>query len=306
MTGQIVEITQPGHWLRKMRGFLEVRHRAEPLGRVPLDDITAVIISVPGCSVSTVLVDELSKRNIPIVICGANYLPSCWTLPVQGHNRQFQVMRSQIALTEPRRKRAWQHIVRAKIMNQAEVLGRAGQNMTQLLKMVDKVRSGDPDNLEAQAARFYWQRLFGSGFRRSRQEKGLNAALNYSYTIVRACVARGVSSAGMHPSFSLHHKNPQNPLNLVDDLMEPFRPVADYLLWYHQSRDPEMYRSELRPEIKTTLARVTSVELLMDEEISPLSIATVKMCRSFASYCMGDKDEFVMPHLPDNLVDLAV
>ena len=159
MVGQIVEITDPGHWLNKHRGFLQVRQESETLGQVPLDDIAAIIISVPGCSVSTNLLDHLAQRNVPIVMCGQNYLPSTWTLPVQGHNRQFQTMRAQAMLSEPKRKRAWQTIVKAKITNQADVLARAGKPDARLRRLADKVRSGDPENCEAQAARAYWQRI---------------------------------------------------------------------------------------------------------------------------------------------------
>ncbi|MGI9251616.1 MAG: type II CRISPR-associated endonuclease Cas1 [Pseudohongiellaceae bacterium] len=298
MTGQVIEITNPGYWIHKTRGFLEVLHRDQQLGRVPLDDIAAVIVSVPGCSISTVLLDELSQRNIPLVVCGANYLPCSWTLPVSGHNRQFQVMRAQIALSEPQRKRAWQRIVRSKITNQAEMLLRANQSNRQLLRMVNKVRSGDPDNYEAQAARFYWQTLFGSEFRRNPKSGGLNTALNYCYTVVRACVARAVCSAGLHPSFSLHHRNPQNPLNLVDDLMEPYRPVADYMIWLNTRDGAEETYEVLTPEKKTSLAAVVSITLPIGEDTSPLSLAAAKMCRTFADYCLGNGSDFHTPSMP--------
>ena len=270
MAGQIVEITQPGYWLHKVRGFLEVRNDGEKIGQVPLDDIAAVIISVPGCSVSSVLIDQLSQRNIPFVICGKNYLPSSIIFPLNGYGRQFHVMRAQTKMSEPRRKRVWQKIVRAKIRNQAVILERAGKNHKLLLRLSDKVRSGDPDNCEAQAARQYWQQLFGSKFRRNRNAAGVNAALNYIYAVVRACVARGVSSAGLHPSFSLHHKNPQNPLNLVDDLMEPYRPIADYLLLQRGGTIGE----ELTPETKGKLAAITTLTIPLDQESPPLSLAT--------------------------------
>lgn len=267
------------------------------VGRVPLDDIAAVIISTPGCSVSTVLIDQLCQRNVPLVICGENYLPSSFTLPLQGYGRQFRVMRAQAALSEPRRKRVWQKIVRAKIKNQAEVLERSGQSPKPLLRIAGKVRSGDPDNCEAQAARLYWQHLFGADFRRDRAAPGLNAALNYTYAIVRACVARGVSGAGLHPSFSLHHKNPQNPLNLVDDLMEPFRPVTDCVI--HQCG--EAVKGEIDPEIKSRLAAVTALTIPLADESPPLSLAAAKMCRSFAAYYLGGKDDVVLPTLPSPL-----
>ncbi len=294
MPAQIVEITTPGLYLAKERGFLQVRDKGNLVGQVSLDDILAVIVGVQGCSISTVLMDHLSQRNIMLVVCGKNFLPNSFILPVAGHGRQFQVMRAQSRLSEPRRKRAWQKIVRAKILNQADLLIRAGKNSRQLVRLADMVKSGDPDNCEAQAARIYWQRLFGNDFRRDHEAMGLNSVLNYIYAIIRACVARGVSAAGLHPSFSLCHKNPQNPLNLVDDLIEPFRPIADYRVWQGNGNRLQ----ELSPEIKASLAAITTLRIPLREEISPLSLAAVKVCRSFASYCLNETDDFLLPALP--------
>ena len=302
MRSQIIEITQPGYLLSKSRGFVEISHKEKQVGQVVLEDVEAIIISVPGCLLSSVLIDECCQQNIPLVICGHNYLPSSITWPAQGHGRQFQTMRAQINLSEPRRKRAWQKIIQAKIQNQAEVLERVGKGDMRLRRLVTKVRSGDPDNCEAQAARIYWQRLFGEGFRRDPNAAGLNAALNYIYAIVRGCVARGVSSAGLHPTFSLHHKNPQNPLNLVDDLIEPLRPVADYVLW---SRKPQQF-SELNPQNKAKLAAIISLNLPMGDEVSPLSLAVAKMCRSYASYCLGKQADLILPELPYPLDRAAI
>lgn len=301
MVGQIVEITDPGHWLKKSRGFLQVHKGGEKVGQVPLDDILTVLISVPGCAISSVLLDQLAQRNIPLVICGQNYLPSSWTLPIQGAMRQFQVMQAQAAMSEPRRKRIWQSLVKAKIANQAELLHRAGQPNQILLRMVGKVRSGDPDNLEAQAARAYWQRLLGSEFRRDRDSYGLNAALNYGYTVLRACIARAVVGAGLHPTFSVHHKNPQNPMNLVDDLVEPFRPVADHLVWRYSNE----YSKNLDPDGKARLASLPTLPLPTEEGFSPLSIVAVKLCRAFARYCQGQPMDQVMPVLPTALDSLG-
>ncbi len=297
MVGQIVEITDPGHWLKKSRGFLQVHNGGEQVGQVPLDDIQTVLVSVPGCAVSSVLLDQLAQRNIPLVICGQNYLPSSWTLPVQGAVGQFQIMRAQADISRPRRKRFWQSVVRAKISNQAEVLRRAGETCQDLLRMVRKVRSGDPDNMEAQAARTYWQRLYGSEFRRDRGTLGLNAALNYGYTVLRACIARGAVGAGLHPSFSVHHKNPQNPMNLVDDLVEPYRPIADYVIWQRR-RD---YLSDLKEAGKQRLASLPTLLLPTEDGFSPLSQVAVKMCRAFARYCKGEALGEVMPALPTAL-----
>lgn len=294
MVGQIVEITDPGHWLKKWRGFLQVQRDGEKIGQVPLDDIEAVLVSVPGCAVSSVLLDQLAQRNIPLAICGRNYLPSSWTLPVQGAVRQFQVMQAQARLSQPRRKRIWQLIVRKKIHNQADVLSRAGKANKDLQLMFRKVRSGDPENLEAQAARAYWQRLFGTQFRRDRSAEGINSGLNYGYTVLRACLARGVAGAGLHPSFSVHHRNPQNPLNLVDDLLEPFRPIVDLVVW----QAIEDYSGELTPEGKKRLACLPALSLPVADGFSPLSLVAVRVCRAFAQYCQGEPMADWLPSLP--------
>ena len=298
MSGQIIEITQPGNWLKKTRGFLQVLSKDKnKLGQIPLDDISVVIISVPGCSISTTLIDHLCQRNIPLVICGENYLPTSFTLPVQGHSRQFQIMQAQIGMSDPRRKQVWKKIVKSKINNQSEVLSRAGKENNQLLRIAKKVRSGDPDNCEAQAARVYWRCLFGKDFRRDQRQPGLNAALNYAYAVIRACVARGISGAGLHPSFSLRHKNAQNPLNLVEDILEPFRPIADYVLWHYKMEDI----GELTIDVKTKLAEVTMLAVPLEDEISPLSHATVRVARSFARYCLREHDSIALPRMPSPL-----
>jgi len=296
MPDQIIEITQPGYWLSKSRGFLEVQSKDEnqTSGKIPLDDILAVVISTPGCSLSTVLIDHLSNRNIPITICGANYLPSTLILPIGGYGRQFQVMRSQTSLSEPRRKRAWQAIVRAKIKNQADVLDFIGKSSVRLKRLINNVKSGDPDNCEAQAARVYWQSLFGDDFRRDRNATDLNTPLNYIYTIVRACVARGICSAGLHPTFSIHHKNPQNIFNLADDLIEPYRPIADCIIWkkyfnqFHQ----------LDSEVKATLTSIVNLSVPIADGTSPLSLAAIRTCRSYANYCLNESTHILFPKLP--------
>ncbi len=297
--GQIVEISNSGLLLRKYRGFLTVHTKQQEIGKVPLDDILTLIVSKPGCTISTSLIDQLCNRNVPIVICGENYLPSSVILPASGNGRQFQIMNSQTRLTLPQRKRTWQTIVRAKISNQARVLEQVGQNSVQLKRLVKQVKSGDTNNCEAQAARAYWLKLFGTKFRRKKKSIGLNSALNYAYTLLRGCIARGVVGSGLHPTFSLHHKNPRNPLNLVDDLMEPLRPVADYLIWSIGVHNFD----KLGPQNKSKLVSLVnvSVPLVDNGEFvgsSPLSFAAVKICRSFASFCLGEKTGILTPEIP--------
>ena len=268
--------------------------------KIPLDDILSVLISVPGCSVSTVVIDELCKRNIPLVISGSNFLPSSMVLPVSGYGRQFHVMCAQSTISKPRRKKAWQKIIKAKILNQANALLYFGNRNKRLEKLSIKVKSGDSDNYEAQAAKIYWREMFGSHFRRDQDAPGINAALNYSYAVLRGCVARGLCGAGLHPTFSVHHKGPQNPLNLADDFIEPFRPFADMRIKEMMMTEFETI-DELTPAVKTKLAAITNMLVLLEKEHSPVSLACVKTARSFASYVMKETDHFSLPEIPKNL-----
>lgn len=297
MADQIIEISTPGVYLSKNRGFIEVSKDTVLIGNVAIDDALAIIISTPGCAVSTNLLDAFSASNIPVVICGKNYLPSSITLPVAGHSRQFMVMSQQVKVSEPRRKRAWQQIVRAKITNQNTVLNRAGISANKLSHLIGRVRSGDPDNIEAQAARIYWQTLFGSEFRRDRNQVGLNSSLNYAYAVLRACVARAICASGLHPSFSLHHRNARNPLNLADDLIEPLRPIADHLVFMHR----DAFSGDLSPDLKQRLTALVNISTLTHDGLSPLSLASVKMCRSLVDYYANETDKIYTPPLPNPL-----
>ncbi len=293
MTHRIVEISKSGYYLHKHRGFLEVQEGDISRGKIPLDEINTVIFSSPGSSISTALIAVLMDHNIPLVICGTNYMPSNMTLPLSGNIRQFQTMQAQINLSAARRKQAWRKIIQQKILNQAALLDYYNQPTSRLRYLAKQVRSGDPDNFEAQAARIYWQSLLGKEFRRDRTQGGTNAALNYAYTILRACVARGMVGAGLHPSFSLKHINPQNPFNLVDDLMEPFRPIADAMVM----RLPDNF-CELTPALKTYLASLTILPLPYHKESLSLSHSCVRQSQSFSRYIMGESDSLLLPNLP--------
>ena len=121
----------------------------------------------------------------------------------------------------------------------------------------------------------------------------MNVCLNYIYTVIRACIARGISSAGLHPTFSVHHKNPHNEFNLADDLVEPFRPLADYVVWNNIKKI-----DTLTSEVKAKLASIVNLQIPIGDEFSPLSLAAAKTCRSYASYCLNESSSLSLPALP--------
>ena len=230
MIGRVVEIAEDGRHLAKLRGFLTVEARGKEIGRVPLDDVAAVIGNAHGITWSNNLLVALAERCVPLVVCGANYRPAAFLWAADGHYEQGGRMSDQAAASKPLRKRLWAQIVSAKIQGQGATLEAAGAPHKGFHLLARSVRSGDPENVEAQAARRYWPLLFGDDFRRDRSAGGVNAMLNYAYTVLRAGAARAIMASGLHPSLGLAHRQRGNSFALADDLMEPFRPVADLLV----------------------------------------------------------------------------
>ncbi|MGK2910488.1 MAG: type II CRISPR-associated endonuclease Cas1 [Sphingobium sp.] len=205
------------------RGFLIVAKDREEVGRVALDDVHAVIVHAHGCTWSGNIVSALAERGAPIVYCAANHTPVAVTLPLEGHHAQGARIRAQWEAGRPLAKQLWRQIVVLKIAMQGALLttcAHPGAGAFDLLAR--KVRSGDPDNIEAQAARRYWPALMGNDFRRDRDADGANALLNYGYAVMRATVARAIVAAGLHPTIGIHHANRGNAFALADDLVEPF------------------------------------------------------------------------------------
>lgn len=211
----------------------EKTYRCERLGdadetTVPLGDIAVLIVSHPQVSLTQQVLSGLASAGGIFVTCDEKHMPASMLLPLATHSLQAERFAVQASASVPVKKRAWQQIVTAKIEAQACVLEERTGSDWGLRAMASRVRSGDPQNIEAQAARIYWQKLFGGdGFRRDPDGTGLNACLNYGYAVLRAMAARSLCGAGLHPSLGVHHHNRYDAFCLADDLMEPFRPLVD-------------------------------------------------------------------------------
>ena len=278
MIGRIVEIAGDGRYLSLNRGFLVVSHKGEEIGRTPIDDVAALIGNAHGLVYSNNLLVALAERGAPFVLCGANHKPAGLLWPVENHHRQAARMDAQLRVGLPLRKRLWKQMVQAKIGMQAAVVGLFGGPEPPLRRLVGKVRVGDPSNLEGQAARMYWNLLLGKAFRRDREADGINAMLNYGYTVLRALVARQVMAAGLHPGIPLHHANEGNAMRLVDDLMEPFRPLVDACV----RRLAEVGRAELDPTVRRGLAVLGTRSLHTTHGISPVGWVVQRFIGSLA------------------------
>lgn len=194
---------------------------------VAVEDIAWLILDTPQVSLTGSLLSALAGAGVAMIIPDDKHHPSGVLLPFHQHHAQAHIAHAQVGMTLPLKKRMWQNIVVAKIKNQAALLDVLGRERVQALRaMAGRVGSGDPDNIEAQAARAYWSALF-TKFTRSDENDRRNALLNYGYAVVRAAIARACVASGLLPAFGLHHASKVNAFNLVDDLIEPFRPFVD-------------------------------------------------------------------------------
>ena len=294
MIGRIVEVADDRRHLSLSRGFLVVQDtegERKELGQVPLDDIAAVIANAYGLSYTNNLLVALAQRGAPFVLCAANHNAVGMLLPVDGNYQQAKRYDAQIAATKPTHKRLWADVVRAKLQQQAAALEAAGAPTPPLTALVSKVRSGDPDNIEAQGARRYWTLLFGDGFRRDQDGGGINGLLNYGYTVLRACTARAIVAAGLHPTLALHHSNEGNAMRLVDDLMEPFRPVIDLKVWL-LARNNER---EVTPETKRALVRTLYDDMETSAGATPVMVCAQRLATSLAQVYLGEREKLDLP-----------
>lgn len=294
MIGRIVEVADDKRHLSMSRGFMVVQDTEgarKELGQVPLDDIAAVIANAHGLSYTNNLLVALAERGAPFVLCAANHNAVGMLMPIAGNHHQGRRFDAQLEATKPTTKRLWAEVVRSKLEQQAAALEAIGSPTAPLSALVAKVRSGDPDNLEAQGARRYWGLLFGDTFRRDQDMGGLNAMLNYGYTVLRAATARAVIAAGLHPTLGLHHSNDSNPMRLVDDLMEPFRPIIDLKIWQlnHEGE------GEITPETKRAMVRTLYDDMQTSAGATPVMACLQKLATSLAQVYLGEREKLDLP-----------
>lgn len=274
MKQHVLEFLSSGLKITKSRGHLVVLSQKGEV-EIPLDDIFSVLILSEDILISTNIISTLIEKDVPIIFCDSRYTPLGSLLNYQGHHLTQQRQSSQISLSDIQRGRLWQKVVKQKIDAQFSLLGTLGKENNILNKHRAEVEVHDESNIEAQAARFYWKSLFGNEFRRDPMFPGVNSFLNYGYAILRSAVARSASACGLNPSIGIHHQNFQNPFCLVDDLMEPFRPLVDN------------YSYLLRDENDLTPANKKKLSILLEHEVSylgekkALSSAIHEYCQSF-------------------------
>lgn len=295
MIKRIVEISQRAHLSLRNQQLVIEREEEEPV-QVAIEDLGVLILDHYSITHTQQLLSACWQNNVAVILCDGKHLPGAVLLPLDGHSLQSKIVAQQVEVTEPTRKRLWQTIVQAKVREQANVLRSVHGECDPLPAYADKVRSGDPDNIEAQAARIYWRKLFGPSFRRDRDRSGINTLLNYGYAILRAAVARAIVGAGLHPSLGLHHHNQYDSFCLADDLMEPLRPLVD-LKVFELDQAANGKEIELDRDTKRTLLETLTWNCLLGEQRLPLMVALHQYAAGVRKVICGEEKFAPIPAL---------
>jgi len=269
--------------------------KKENVAKIPVEDIGVVILDDKQVTITQGLLGSLMDNNVAVIACSETHLPSGLFLPLAVNTVQNERYRSQIAASEPLKKQLWQQTVTAKLKNQAAVMALYHKDNSWLLKWAGQVRSGDPDNYEAQAAADYWRNLFPEhmNFRRHREGEAPNNLLNYGYAILRAVVARGLTASGLLPTLGIHHENKYNAYCLADDMMEPYRPYIDKIVCEIVYNGEDF--NELTKEIKQRLLSIPAMDIMIDGESSPLMVGLQRTSTSLVKCFEGEAKKIIYP-----------
>lgn len=264
---------------------------------LPIEDLGIIILDHKQITITQGLIEALLENNCALITCDSKRMPTGLMLPLAGNTIQNERFRYQLESSLPLRKQLWQQTVESKIKNQASVLQyQTGEVHKNMLKWSESVRSGDTDNMEARAAVYYWKNLFPDNphFVRDREDEGVNALLNYGYSILRAVVARALVGGGLLPTLGIHHHNRYNAYCLADDIMEPYRPYVDKLV-------AEMITDGAEQKINATnkvkLLNIPIIEVNINGRRSPLMIAVSQTVSSLVKCFKGECRKLIYPEM---------
>ncbi|MFZ6037460.1 MAG: type II CRISPR-associated endonuclease Cas1 [Bacteroidota bacterium] len=253
---------------------LPEKMKQESIVTIPIEDIGVVILDHKQITVTQGLMEKLLENNCALITCDSNRMPVGLMLPLAGNTIQTERFSDQINASVPLKKQLWQQTVQAKIENQAYVLDKmAGGVIKNMNAWAADVKSGDPDNYEARAAVYYWANLFPNirGFSRNRDGVPPNNLLNYGYAVLRAVVARSLVASGLLPTLGIHHRNKYNAYCLADDVMEPYRPFVDRLVFEIVAENENI--DEITQPMKTRLLGIPVLDVMINGQRSPLMVA---------------------------------
>ena len=306
MLRKTIEIATPGTRLSVAHRQLVIERPEFPKATVPIEDLGVLVIDDGRASYTQAVFIECLAAGATVIVAGRDHLPAGMMLPMSGHHALTERHWAQVEAGTPLRKRLWQAIIASKLRQQGRVLKAAGKDDAGLTALAGRVRSGDPDNFEAQGAQRYWPKLFGKHFRRDRSADDANALLNYGYAIVRAACARALVASGLIPSLGVWHRNRSNPFCLADDLLEPWRPIVDWTV-HGIMTDTDAPKSLDDRPTRTALLAIFNETVLVGAKRWPLLLGIEQSAASLAKALMqNDRDALILPDslaLPPDLLN---
>ena len=252
---------------------------------------------------------KLLANNVALITCDHTHHPVGLMLNLDGHQKQSARFKAQIDATVPLKKQLWQQTVKAKIQNQSMHLKKLGKNHENMNRWIEEVKSGDTDNCEARAAVYYWKNIFNEiqlpkdsvlaeglkDFKREREGIPPNNLLNYGYAILRAVVARSLVGSGLLPTLGIFHRNQYNAYCLADDILEPYRPYVDQVV-YSMILHGEDF-TELTTSAKKQLLGIPVMDVIIEDQRSPLMIGVQKTTASLAKCFEGKERKISYPEM---------
>lgn len=265
---------------------------------IPIEDIGVVVLDNKRITITTGAMEAMLENNCAIISCDSKSLPVGLMLPLTGNTLQNERFRTQLDASLPTKKQLWQQTIKQKVFNQERVLARYTDAETGCMqRWSNEVRSGDPDNVEAKAAAYYWKNIFPSipDFVRGREGEPPNNLLNYGYAILRAIIARALVASGLLPTLGIHHHNRYNAYCLADDIMEPYRPYVDELVLQIMMEEDDY--SELTRDLKAKLLQIPVIDVMINGKRSPLMIAAGLTTASLYKCFAGESKQIIYPEM---------
>lgn len=272
---------------------ISLKEHPDELHTVPIEDLGFIMVEHPQVILTVPLMNFLSENNVSLVFCNSKGMPCSMLLNLDTNTTQGETIRNQMNAGEVLKKNVWKQIVEAKIRNQSLLLNKVGKRGELLKPLFMNVKSGDADNREGIAAKVYWSELFGKDFLRDRNMPSINSLLNYGYTILRSAVARSLLSSGLFPAIGLFHRNRNNAFPLADDLMEPYRPFVDEIVYNLYCEGKE----ELNKETKAELIRLLYYDTYFKKVTRPLSVGLSLTMASLVRCYAKTSNKLILPEI---------
>lgn len=262
---------------------------------LPIEDIGVLIMDHQQITITQALIAKLLENNVALITCDGKHHPTGLLLNLDGNTLQSRKFKAQVEATVPLKKQLWQQTVSAKIDNQACMLESVKVPAKNLRNWAQEVKSGDSENHEAVAAAYYWKSIFAiyTQFKREPEGAPPNNLLNYGYAILRAVVARNLVASGLLPTLGIFHKNQYNAYCLADDIMEPYRPFVDKVVWNIVRMNGQYL--ELNPSMKKDLLGIPAMDVIINGDKSPLMVAVQKTTASLAKCFEGKTRKILYP-----------